>query len=238
MHRTSLLIDISKIIRRLILYKWLLAGGAVLACCGCAAVEQAALQAEPHWSCDARADAAVRSEAWPRALTMHEALLDRDPNNCLAYYHLGFIRGRLGDRQAEVDDYLRAAGCGYVKDDQLYFNLGMAHAELGQTELALSAFARAVALNPANADNHFGWGLAAQSLNRPEQALDAFRRALEADPRHHGARLQLARGLLDRGSLQESWPHIEVLLRTAPEDGEVVDLLRRYNDRRSTLYDK
>jgi tetratricopeptide (TPR) repeat protein len=238
LHSISLLTNMSKIIRRLLFYKGLLAGGAVLACCGCAAMDQAAFQAEPPWACDARADAAVRSEDWSLALTLHEALLDRDPNNCLAYYHRGFIRGRLGDRQAEVDDYHRAAGCGYAKDDQLFFNLGMAHAELGQTELALSAFARAVALNPANADNHFGWGLAAQSLDKPDQAIDAFRRALEADPRHHGARLHLARGLLDQGSLKESWPHIEVLLKTAPEDGEVIDLLRRYNDRRSTLYEK
>ena len=218
-----------KLLKRLIMSTL---SGFILAFWGCGTVHR-----QP-WRCDQRADAAVNDENWFRALELHQELLAKEPHNCLARYHRGYIRGRLGDRQAEVEDYESAAACGYVQDDQLFFNLAMAYAELNQPELSLAAFQRAIALNPTNAENHFGWGMAAQSQNSIEPAIKAFYRAIEIDPEHLGARLHLVRSLLDRGRLTESRPHLDMLLQNAPQDAEVLELLRRYEDRRATLYDK
>jgi tetratricopeptide (TPR) repeat protein len=205
---------------------------------GCASVDQAVRPSGRVWSCDHPADAAVDNEDWLKALKLHQALLEKEPHNCLALYHLGYIRGRLGDRQMEAADYERAVACGYGKDDQLFFNLGMAYAELNQPESAIAAFQRAVDINPASAENHFGWGLAAQSLGRSGQARGAFIQALETDPQHQAARLRLAWILLDEGRLEEGRSHLEILLRKTPGDREALELLRRYEDRRATRYDQ
>ena len=212
-------------------------GFILLLCWGCAFVGPLSRPAERHWSCDPLADAAVHREDWLRALKLHLAFLEKNPANGLAYYHLGYIRGRLGDRTMEAADYERAVACGYGKDDQLFFNLGMAYIELNQPESAIGAFQRAVDLNPGSAENHYGWGMATLSMGRTAQAMAAFTRALERDPRHIGAHMQLARGLLEEGRLEEGRSHLETLLRIVPQDEEVLELVRRYKDRNATRYE-
>ena len=211
-------------------------GGILLLCWGCAFVGPVSQPAEQQWSCDPRADAAVHREDWPQALKLHLAFLEKNPVNGLAYYHLGYIRGRLGDRAMEAADYERAAACGYGKDDQLFFNLGMAYIELNQPESAIGAFQRAVDLNPGSAENHYGWGMATLSAGRTAQARAAFTRALERDSRHVGAHMQLARSLLDEGRLEEGRSHLETLLRIVPQDEEVLELVRRYKARNAIRY--
>jgi tetratricopeptide (TPR) repeat protein len=190
-----------------------------------------------QWLCDSQADQTVTDGQWELALNQHQAYLAAHPDNCLAIYHLGYIRGRLGDREKEVDLYHRAAQCGYDEDDRLYFNLGMAQAELEQTESALAAFERAVVLKPQNAENYFGLGLTAASAGRLEVALRALTKAVEVDPRHWDARLELARIELDQGRLEEARVQLEAVQRGAPDSEVLQTLWRIYQDRKITAFD-
>ena len=107
------------------------------------------------WRCDEAADQAVTDQDWEKALRGHEQIVADQPDNCLALYHLGYILGNLNRREDEIAYYRKAIDCGYVDDDQLYFNLGMAYGDRRQYKLAQEAFSNAVRIDPQNAGQLF-----------------------------------------------------------------------------------
>jgi tetratricopeptide (TPR) repeat protein len=192
---------------------------------------------QPEWRCDEIADAAVDRQDWDLALSGHLALLEKDPSNCLAIYHLGYIQGKLGDREQEALQYEKAIQCGLDTDDRLYFNLGMAYGEMNLMDEALSAFERAVSLNPNNAENFFGTGLIAQWAGDIDRAEAALIQAVDLDPRHWEARILLTRIYLEEGRLDAAHHHLEQLLEHVPENTDVDELRQIYEDRRITVYE-
>ncbi|MGD9369254.1 MAG: tetratricopeptide repeat protein [Desulfobacteraceae bacterium] len=191
-----------------------------------------------QWSCDADADAAVARQEWDQARRRHQGVLEKEPGNCLAIYHLGYIWGKLGNREAEVTHYERAVRCGYTEDDHLFFNLGMAYGELDLMQEALDAFEKAAGLSPQNADNHFGLGMTAQAAGLTDKALTELAEAVRIDPRHWEARIALTRIYLDQGQMEAAGLQLEALSKGVPEDPEVADLLKIYEDRRISAYDR
>lgn len=190
-----------------------------------------------EWTCDTAADAAVTEGRWEDALAAHEALLEKDPDNCLTRYHLGYILGRLGHRDAEIDHYRRAIACGYTRDDRLYFNLGMALGDQGDMDGALTAFDRAVAIAPRNADNHFGKGLIARAADQDEQAEKALRKAVRLSPRHWDARLLLARVYLDQCRWAQARRQLDMVLKEEPRHPEALQLWETMITRQREAYD-
>lgn len=192
---------------------------------------------QPGWSCDAEADAAVHSQQWELALQLHQRYLELEPGNCLALYHLGYILGKLNERQQEVEAYERAVTCGYSNDDRLFFNLGMALGELSEPAEALAALERAIQLNPGNAENHFGLGYIAQMTGRSGRAVKALHKAVDLSPDHLDARNLLARIYLDLGRLDEAKSQLQEIQRREPDNQEARILWEIYEDRVKTAYD-
>lgn len=176
------------------------------------------------WQCDPKGDAAVAAGDWQQGLKAHQNLLDSDPSNCLAMFHLGYIWGQLDDRQKEIDFYRYALACGYNQDDHLFFNLGMAHAALGQMDAALGAMERALELGPANADNYFGMGLIAGKAGYAERAVTAMEKAVALDPLYHEARVELIRFYLDNSRWQDARRHLLALEQRDPQNIELSGL--------------
>jgi tetratricopeptide (TPR) repeat protein len=195
-------------------------------------------QPQPEtWHGDPQADAAVKSGDWQRAREEHEALLAGQPNNCLAIYHLGYIWGRLGDRAKEIQLYQKAVACGYVKDDRLFFNLGMALGDTDQFARALVAFEQAVAIAPNNADNHFGLGMMARAVGKDKTAEKALRQAVALAPRHWDARLALAQLYLDQSRWAEGRAELEFILKEDPQNSEALALWQTMLSRQRRLFD-
>lgn len=188
-------------------------------------------------TCDEWADAAVASEQWPEAVKRHEQVLRKDVSNCLAMYHLGYIWGKMDDHANEIHWYENAIACGFTQSDTLYFNLGMAHFDLHQLELANKAFKKAVALNPGKADNHFGLGLTANAGGRTEVAQGALNQAISVSPHHWDARILLVETYLDQGRIALAGQHLAFLMERIPQNPEVNLLNQRYKKRRITAYD-
>jgi tetratricopeptide (TPR) repeat protein len=159
--------------------------------------------------CDPVADEAVRQGDWELALKEHQRVVREQPGNCLACYHLGFIWGQLGDREKEVRFYEAAIDCGYTDDDRLFFNLGMAYTERGDSRRALAALERAAGLNADNPDNFFGLGVANQLAGRQAEAEAALLDALRLDDGHADARLALIRLYLDQGRWEDARRQLE-----------------------------
>lgn len=190
------------------------------------------------WTCDPDADAAVERQDWEQALLRHETLLRKEPGNCLAVYHLGYIQGRLGNRTDEAALYEQAVKCGLDQDDSLFFNLGMAYGDMSALQKALEAFERAVALNPDNAENYFGLAMTAQAAGDTPKALEALNRAVAVNPESWESRVLLVRIYLDQGRLEDARIHLEALKNGKAQNDEVEDLWQIYEDRRVTSYDR
>lgn len=195
-------------------------------------------QPSTKFSCSDEADAAVERQDWKQAVEQHEALLKKTPDNCLAIYHLGYIWGKMGDRHKETDFYLKAVKCGYNTDDNLYFNLAMAYGDLGKFSEAIASFERAISLNPKGADNYFGLGLMTQAQGQTLKAQNALQKAVLIDFKHWEARILLTQILLDQGQLNAAADHLQLLEKEMPENEEVAELKRIYDDRRITSYDQ
>jgi len=65
-----------------------------------------------------------------------------------------------------------------------------------------------------------GWVF--ERLQQPEKATSQYKRALELDPTRWGCRLRLVRLLLDQRNPVEALPHLEVLIRSRPDDYELL----------------
>lgn len=216
-------------------YRFILAVFVMIWIWGCAAVGLQPMQRD--WDCDDAADAAVERQDWNEAQVRHQALLNHDPGNCLAIYHLGYIFGQLDDRLEETRHYERAIQCGLDTDDLLFYNLGMAYGEMSLMEEALAAFERAVGLNPQNAENYFGLGLIAQADGQTERALSALIKAVDVDPHHWEARIILTRIYLEKGQLTAARIHLDMLRDSVPDNDELEELWQTYEDRVVTTYE-
>ena len=205
----------------------LLAGIALLiGLSGCAGTAPPAPPpAAPRWQCDPEADAALKREAFQQGIRLHEALLEAQPDNALAWYHLGYARGQTGDHAREIACYQRARSLGYTHDEGLFFNAGMAHLELDQVPQALAAFRQAVALNPDGADNHFGLALAFQAAGDERAAEARLRQAVLLDPDHIDARLHLAISYIQRGNTDGAQAELQAVLAREPENPQARELL-------------
>lgn len=134
--------------------------------------------------CDSNADFALGHEDYPASILAHRQLLQTQPANALAHYHLGFAYGMTGNTSEELAEYLTAARLG-LKSWDLYLNLGLAYLGQHQFERATEAFTTAVALGPEHAEAHFNLALAFESTNRLDAALgeiETARRLAPQDP--------------------------------------------------------
>jgi FimV-like protein len=193
---------------------------------GCAGTApQAPPPAAPRWQCNSEADAALNREAYQLGIRLHEQLLEAQPDNALAWYHLGYARGQTGDHAREIVCYERAQTLGYAHDEGLFFNAGMAYLELDQAPQALAAFQQALALNPDGADNHFGLALALQAAGDSPAAEARLRQAVLLDPDHIDARLQLALICIQSGDRDGARAELQAVLARDPENAQARQLL-------------
>ena len=186
--------------------------------------------------CHPGIDAAVQTGDWETARLAHERLLAENPDNCLALYHLGYIWGQIGDRAQEVQFYEAAVDCGYTDDDRLYFNMGMAYADLGNVPEASRALERAVQLRPHHADNHFGLGLMHQLAGRSDEAEASFLNALNLDRTHEDARLALIRLYLDQSRWDDARQHLRQINAQDPGFEEAKALWQILESREAAEY--
>jgi Flp pilus assembly protein TadD len=134
--------------------------------------------------CDVSADYALGREDYRAAVMLHRRLVQSEPDNALAHYHLGFAYGMLGRDAEELSEYRTSARLG-LKNWDLFLNLGLAY--LGEHELARAteALETAVSLGPEHAEAHFNLAIAYESEKRLGAALreiTAARRLAPEDP--------------------------------------------------------
>jgi tetratricopeptide (TPR) repeat protein len=179
-----------------------------------------------RWTCDREADEAVKRHDYEEAIRLHQKILETEPDNALALYHLGYAYGQTGDHEREVLFYKRAAVLGFTEGN-IFFNLGMAYGELNRIDEAIESFKKALTLDPDSADNHFGLALAYQRSMADRPAEQEFLKAIELDTSHIEARLYLSMLYADRGEMQKAAQHLRDILKIDPSNTGVREFLKR-----------
>ncbi len=184
--------------------------------------------AEPvkGWTCDKEADEAMKRNDYEAGISLHERFLEKEPENALALYHLGYAYGQIGEHLREVSYYEKAIVLGF-REEGMFFNMGMTYCEIGQAEKATSAFKEALKINPGSADNHFGLGMAYHITVTNGLAEEELLKAIEIDPRHADARLLLSLLYADWGELQKAAGQLRKVLEIDPTNDRARKFLER-----------
>ncbi|MGH8012419.1 MAG: tetratricopeptide repeat protein [Candidatus Binataceae bacterium] len=137
--------------------------------------------------CDPLADYYLGMEDYPQAIRRHLEVIRDHPKDALAYYHLGFAYGMLGNHRRELADYKHAVELG-LSDWQLFANLGLAYMGAGQMEEAIAVLRLATLLGPYHPETHYDLGLAYERADMTGPARQEVLTSLRLDPSQLDAR--------------------------------------------------
>ena len=132
----------------------------------------------------------------------------RDPRHPHASRNLALALAKAG-RYGEAAAVLEAAEGHFPGDPFFPRLLADAHAGMGCADLARADYARALALNPADARTWFLAGLVDRDQGRFADALACFGRAVAADSDFAAAHVDLAQMRLLLGDFSGGWPEWE-----------------------------
>ncbi|MGH7351706.1 MAG: tetratricopeptide repeat protein, partial [Candidatus Methylomirabilales bacterium] len=160
---------------------------------------------------DPEADTPFLRGEWEEAVRLHRVLVEKEPGNGRAYYHLGYAWGQLGKFAEEIAAYREAVRLG-VREGPLYYNLGIALATASEDyDGAIAAFQEGLRLTPDDPQLWYNLGTAYMSKGDFPRARDAFQAALQGDPDHVDALNNLAHALIGLGDLagaRAAWQEI------------------------------
>lgn len=184
---------------------------------GCRSLPQSGgHQVDDRWVCPEFADLPMRQDRFEEAIGFHLKVLDEDPMNALAYYHLGYSYGQLGARQEEIEQYLKAVDLGLRRSD-LFYNLGMAYNGLGRYEQAEQAFVRAIELEPKYGENHRALGMVYYMQEHYIEAQDSCRKATFMEPNDPDSWHCLAVAAARADEVGEAWTAVKRLKKLDPD---------------------
>jgi tetratricopeptide (TPR) repeat protein len=153
--------------------------------------------------CDPEADYYLGMEDYPKAIQLHREVIRRHPNLALAYYHLGFAYGVLGDHTRELNGYERAVELG-LSDWALFLNLGRLYLETNRLEQASDAFRLAALLGPYHYETHYNLGLVYERMGRFDRAEQEILLALRLRPDEPDALNTLGLIFAERGNYNQA----------------------------------
>jgi tetratricopeptide (TPR) repeat protein len=160
--------------------------------------------------CDPLADYFLGMEDYPEAIRRHRIVIQREPSNALAHYHLGFAYGLMGEHRRELSEYQKAVNLG-LSDWQLFLNLGLLYLEQGQLRDATEVLRLATLLGPDHPETHFNLALAYERRGMLEQAEQQTLLSLQIDPDQPDARNTLGAIYAEEGKYMranEEWTEL------------------------------
>lgn len=127
-----------------------------------------------------------------------------------------FQNGRFGDAETAFRSSLEL-----VPDrPSTLVNLAATELQLGKAAMAAETAARALFLDPGNADAWYRNGTALDALDDQDGALASFRKAVELNPDHADARLNIGAVLADLGKVDEALLEYDRILAHRPDYAE------------------
>jgi tetratricopeptide (TPR) repeat protein len=166
--------------------------------------------------CDQVADFYLGTENYPEAIRRHQQVLRVNPENALAYYHLGFAYGMVGDHERELADYEKAAALGLSTWD-LFLNMGLLYMESGRLDTASEVLQVAKFLGPYHSETHFNLGLLEERMGIYLKAQQEILLSLQIDPHQNDAHNILGVIYAEEGNYQLAHDEWADLIRSHPD---------------------
>jgi tetratricopeptide (TPR) repeat protein len=155
-------------------------------------------------------------EDYPKSVALHRFVLKKHPHRALAYYHLGFAYGVMGDRAQELAGYQKAIELG-LNDWALFLNLGRLYLETARLDQASSAFRLATLLAPYRAEGHYNLGLTYERLGMLQKAEQETLLALRLQPNQNDAHNTLGIIYAEEGNYVRAYQEWDELARANPD---------------------
>ena len=115
------------------------------------------------------------------------------------------------------------------RNGSLWFLLGVARAQLKETDPAIEAFQKALPLSAERAPIYFNLGLLYMKKNDPAKSVEAYNRGLVLDPSNLPANQNFAFLLMQQGKFREAIPPLNRLKESSPRDVSArVSLIEAY----------
>ena len=153
----------------------------ILAWCGCGTATVKKDVSSSVFTCDKKADDALKNKSYEKSIILHEFFIKENPDNGLAMYHLGYSYGQLGDHENEIKYYEEAIKKGYYSPG-IFFNLGMAYGEMERFDDAMKMFGKAIELNPEDVDAIYNLGTLYLENGQEEKAKEQLEKLMKIDP--------------------------------------------------------
>lgn len=166
--------------------------------------------------CDPIADFYLGQENYQQAIQRHLLVLRQHPDNALAYYHLGFAYGMVGDHRRELDDYQKAVDLGLSNWD-LFLNMGLLYMEDGRLDSASEVLQLATFFAPFRPETHFNLGLLDERMGMYQQAEQEILSSLRIDPDQNDARNTLGVIYAEQGNYEQAHQEWSDLIKSHPD---------------------
>lgn len=145
-----------------------------------------------------------RNPVWKDNLSLWSDAVKKSPDS--AYVHESLAGALLSHRRAHeaIEQYQMILAIDPAPSARTYNNLGIAYAEIGETERAIESFDRALRISPAYARAHVGRGIAFHKKGWTERAIEEFRAAIRLDPYLADAHHNLGVAHAEQGNYREA----------------------------------
>jgi superkiller protein 3 len=164
-----------------------------------------------------------------RARRAFEKAIELDPRLAAAHVNLALVLAQVGQTEAAARHLEKAVQIEGDSPAAAYAHRlrGLLYSEQDRPELAVSAFEKAVALRPDDAEAFLHLGLARRRRLDFEGSLAALRQAVRLSPESARAQYELGRELLRAGEAEPAVVHLELAVRSEPDDKAALYALAR-----------
>jgi tetratricopeptide (TPR) repeat protein len=164
-----------------------------------------------------------------RARQAFEKAIELDPRLAAAHVNLALVLAQVGQTDAAARHLEKAVQIEGDSPAAAYVHRlrGLLYSEQDRPERAVSAFEKAVALRPDDAEAFLHLGLARRRRLDFAGSLAALRQAVRLSPDSARAQYELGRELLRAGEAEPAAVHLGIAVRSVPDDKAALYALAR-----------
>ena len=151
-----------------------------------------------------------------KALQYFQKATERDPNDPVAWYGLGYCHAGLKNHDSAIEAYKQAIRVNPY-DESTYFHLGNYYNKLGRHEDAIVAYKEVVRINPQFEAAHFNLGVAYARLGRLDEGRKAFEEVTRINPKAARAYFNVGIAHSQLGQYQEAIEAHKEVIRLKPD---------------------
>ena len=151
-----------------------------------------------------------------KALQYFKKATERDPNDPMAWYGLGYCHAGLNNHKSAIEAYKQAIRVNPY-DEITHFQLGNYYTKLGRNEDAIMSYREVIRINPEFEAAHFNLGVAYTRLGRYDEGRRAFEEVIRINPEAISAHYNIATTYAMLGQYQRAIESQKEVIRLKPE---------------------